>query len=450
MLPRSLLRVLTLLPLGSSLGCGDSDESPTGATFASEGATTSGGTTSTGGSTGAPTSTSGPTTGTTGTTSNGGETHATTATTAPTTATTSTGTTGGSSSSGSSDTGTTGPLPTCDDQAQNQDETDVDCGGSCSPCLEGQMCLLPGDCVTGTCEAGVCAPMGCQADDECAMLADACNDGVCDPNSKTCAKKPVGIGKPCDDGDLCTKIDACVDGLCVGAAPVDCKNLDSFCGFGVCDPQSGLCGVKSKDGMDGMPCDDGFECTPEDVCGAGICGPGGPGYALFEDFSGAAPGWQVGAAWQIGSAKKSPKGPTGEDPASDHTLTDDNRLAGALIGNLVQGPALAKTCLTSPPVDTTGAKTAWVTFWRQLHTDYFPYAYNQIEVFDGIDWVELEAGYNNPGVDDPSWQQIYFDVADFSNEALRLRICFSHNGNGDPFAGWSVDDVTIGPYVCTP
>ncbi len=47
--------------------------------------------------------------------------------------------------------------PTCDDGEKNQDETDVDCGGSnCEPCGPGQACSQPDDCESGLCENNVC------------------------------------------------------------------------------------------------------------------------------------------------------------------------------------------------------------------------------------------------------------------------------------------------------
>ena len=47
---------------------------------------------------------------------------------------------------------------TCTDTFQNQDETDVDCGGTiCSPCDLGQSCSINNDCVSNNCDAGTCA-----------------------------------------------------------------------------------------------------------------------------------------------------------------------------------------------------------------------------------------------------------------------------------------------------
>ncbi len=49
------------------------------------------------------------------------------------------------------------PEETCSDALQNQDETDVDCGGdTCNACAEGKDCVLNRDCIKGTCKSGVC------------------------------------------------------------------------------------------------------------------------------------------------------------------------------------------------------------------------------------------------------------------------------------------------------
>jgi parallel beta-helix repeat protein len=48
--------------------------------------------------------------------------------------------------------------PTCSDGVQNGSETDVDCGGSCPPCANGQGCIGNPDCVSGNCVGNVCQP----------------------------------------------------------------------------------------------------------------------------------------------------------------------------------------------------------------------------------------------------------------------------------------------------
>lgn len=46
-------------------------------------------------------------------------------------------------------------VPTCSDETKNQDETDVDCGGSCSPCQDGKSCLADTDCMNN-CVNSIC------------------------------------------------------------------------------------------------------------------------------------------------------------------------------------------------------------------------------------------------------------------------------------------------------
>ena len=46
---------------------------------------------------------------------------------------------------------------TCVDGILNQDETDVDCGGSCpNKCVVGQSCIVNSDCQSGTCDLNTC------------------------------------------------------------------------------------------------------------------------------------------------------------------------------------------------------------------------------------------------------------------------------------------------------
>ncbi len=52
-----------------------------------------------------------------------------------------------------------GVCPTCDDGAQNGNETDIDCGGDeCPRCRAGKKCIVNADCENDICQDGVCAP----------------------------------------------------------------------------------------------------------------------------------------------------------------------------------------------------------------------------------------------------------------------------------------------------
>lgn len=48
--------------------------------------------------------------------------------------------------------------PHCNDGVRDGSETDVDCGGDCSPCAAGKHCFVPADCASGVCVNDVCQP----------------------------------------------------------------------------------------------------------------------------------------------------------------------------------------------------------------------------------------------------------------------------------------------------
>gem|GEM_PF-1854959 len=55
-------------------------------------------------------------------------------------------------------------VASCSDGITNQDETDTDCGGStCSSCSNGDTCSVNGDCSSGNCSAGTCAVVSAAA-----------------------------------------------------------------------------------------------------------------------------------------------------------------------------------------------------------------------------------------------------------------------------------------------
>ena len=140
----------------------------------------------------------------------------------------------------------------CQDGILNQDETDIDCGGTiCGKCI-GTPCSADSECASGVCD--LIESMTCEA-------ADVCG------NTKTDA------GEGCDDGNVANG-DGCngnclieLDGMCT---------LDAACETGLCF--GGLCKIKLGD-----PCTDHAACAstvcdmvgsntcePADVCGNGL------------------------------------------------------------------------------------------------------------------------------------------------------------------------------------
>ncbi|MBA3545357.1 MAG: hypothetical protein H0T76_02630 [Nannocystis sp.] len=347
-------------------------------------------------------------------------------------------------SSGSSE----APPASCDDQLKNQDESDVDCGGGCGPCPEGQACNSAGDCASMACLAGVCVAASCVGDADCAALDGPCSHGTCDPQSFSCQATPIDEGVDCDDGTLCSTASSCAGGTCTATAMVDCSGFDSACTQGQCAPESGAC--LAIELADGTACEDGDACTAEETCNAGSCVSTKPGALFFEDFSNPAPGWELDKLWEMGPAVGSPAAVGGFDPADDHSPGDDRGLAGAGIGALDTAPSHEPWCLSSPPIDTTTAgATLWVSFWRHLHTPAKPKVIHTVDVWTGVAWKNLESGYDKT-INDIAWTFVKFDASGIKSKGFRVRICSERIDGAADHAGWSVDDLTVAPVACTP
>jgi hypothetical protein len=145
--------------------------------------------------------------------------------------------------------------PTCDDDAQNGDETGVDCGGSCtSGCAVGATCQEDDDCDEGlSClpETSICA-------------LPSCGDGQL--NGDELAEDCGGTCSGCPDGSPC--------------------NVGTDCESRVCDADDGTCSAPSCDddqqngdetGVDcggtcPQNCPNGAGCEGEEDCLSGVCG----------------------------------------------------------------------------------------------------------------------------------------------------------------------------------
>ena len=161
------------------------------------------------------------------------------------------------------------PLDTCcknDGDCTDSSDCTVDTcqGGQCSndlvagsgkPCDDGNACTKGENCVLGVCAA---------------TLLDKCSDGnpctldVCDPSSG-CLHTSLANGASCDDGDVCNGVDACDGGACVTGQKLTCVDANP-CTIDACDKQKG-CKFSATLG----DCNDGNACTTKDTCGSGSC-----------------------------------------------------------------------------------------------------------------------------------------------------------------------------------
>jgi hypothetical protein len=131
----------------------------------------------------------------------------------------------------------------CSNDEKDNDETDVDCGGTvCEGCEIGEDCELNSDCKS----------YNCDEDDKVCREAEEDPDDTCNNNIRDTYEAGVDcggvclttLGKKCDIGQECQKDFDCESGICVGHECVDeepCENgkrdgseTDVDCG-GRCD-----------------------------------------------------------------------------------------------------------------------------------------------------------------------------------------------------------------------
>jgi hypothetical protein len=332
-----------------------------------------------------------------------------------------------------------GDPETCEDGIQNQDESDIDCGGTlCDTCGDGASCLVGEDCMAGQCVDNMCFS-GCIDDEACADLNDECNVGVC--NAGMCETAPANEGGDCASGDLCLVNGMCTAGACM-EEPLDCTGLDDQCSVGVCNPDDGSCVAEVAN--EGMACDDGDSCSDAEVCTAGECIDPGGGTLFYDEFANNNAGWTLGTEWQIGSAVLGCG-----DPGTDHTLTDNNGVAGVVLGGCATISLHDYYCLTSPIIDTAGQASVWMTYYRDLYSDFTPYMKNKLEVFNGVSWVILFETFGSPGVNDANWTYFGYDVSAHANANMQFRWCHNIGSSGAFSRGsWNVDDVTVAKNQC--
>jgi hypothetical protein len=158
-----------------------------------------------------------------------------------------------------------GPPATCADGITNQDETDVDCGGStCSVCQSGEACLVGTDCAGGVCTANVCTAT-------CSDNQQNQDETDVDCGGSTCVARcqPSQGCSTTSDCDLAHPFSiACVAGQCAAHCSdgqLDGTETDVDCGGSCATVEGQTCAA-------GQNCLAGSDCQSS-LCSAGVCQP---------------------------------------------------------------------------------------------------------------------------------------------------------------------------------
>lgn len=184
----------------------------------------------------------------------------------------------------------------CDNGSKDANETDVDCGGVCTPCPSGKSCGSPNDCDSNNCLQGVCQAASCSdsiqngnesdtdcggpACSSCANNSDCngasdCQSGICTSGKCVSASCSDGI-KNGDESDTdCGGSCALCDATKTCALGGDCQS--GVCGGGVC--QKATCNDGLKNGSESdvdcgstcSPCGSGKSCALPNDCQSGVC-----------------------------------------------------------------------------------------------------------------------------------------------------------------------------------
>ena len=143
-----------------------------------------------------------------------------------------------------------------DDQLCTEDDGCVQ-GGTCvgkwKDCNDDNLCTVDSCNIdTGQCENKLTSDV---CDDD-----NACTQDWCEP-ATGCEHVSLQNGKPCEDGNLCTKEESCQEGACIPTLFLECEDYNP-CTENSCDQTRGcIFQVKLN-----LPCDDGNACTLGDMC----------------------------------------------------------------------------------------------------------------------------------------------------------------------------------------
>lgn len=146
--------------------------------------------------------------------------------------------------------------------AQNSPDCVCDNAVDCTQFDDGDVCTGVWDCIDGTCQFKEGTEKDCEPE-----VPNPCVVPTCESDTGFCGTENRPDGSPCDDGDSCTKLGFCLEGVCAAEPLCDDGNE---CTLDTC--LAATCNHALVD--DGDPCDLGELCTTNDVCALGVCTAG--------------------------------------------------------------------------------------------------------------------------------------------------------------------------------
>ncbi len=141
--------------------------------------------------------------------------------------------------------------------------TDSNCTGVCvGGSGSGLQCTNASTCGGGICQTGICVPGLCRGG--CSEQFDACVGCAPDVTGSTSCSDSLY----CDGSETCNAQHQCAAGV-----RVNCSGLDDLpCGSGSCNETNDQCQRIATPGIPaGTPCDDGDICTRVDYCQNSFC-----------------------------------------------------------------------------------------------------------------------------------------------------------------------------------
>jgi hypothetical protein len=179
----------------------------------------------------------------------------------------------------------------CADGVKNDGESDIDCGGTCAPCVTGRACIIDTDCASLVCKASnvtvaravPAAPAGSNVTAPVVVVpAATCAAPSCSDGKRNGQEGDVDCGGACAvkcvDGKSCMVGTDCASGACnnnICGSPSLCENgLRDGSESGV--DCGGSCIARCAEGG---ACNSGVDCVAGLTCAQGVCTDCQPGDA---------------------------------------------------------------------------------------------------------------------------------------------------------------------------